>query len=596
MTAIARKALICLWPHKGPLLLAFLQVFLITGLELLKPWPLKVVIDNVLGGQALGWGPAADWPAHTVLLAASVALVLVYLVLAGATLAHHYTTIRIGHNMVNELRGRLYDHVQRLSLSFHSRRQVGDLLYRLTSDAYAIQTLTMSGMFPIVGSLVLLAGMFVVMVRLDPVLTFLALVVCPILLMLVLVSPLRRWLVTSAAQMHQQKSGVLALLQWTLPAVRVIQAFTREDDEYRRFREVSEKSLSADLRFYLVQNLYSGAVGLVIAVGTAVVVWVGARHVLAGTLTIGELIVFVAYLTALYGAIDSLSQTYGSIEAARVGVQRVFEILDLEPDVADGTRSFPVGGAAGRVAWEGVSFHYRPDQPVLRDIELRVDVGHKVAIVGRTGVGKSTLLSLLPRFYDPQRGRVTIDGIDVRECSLKSLRQQISMVLQPPLVFPLSIRENIAYGRPDGRLEAIVAAARLARVHEFVTRLPQGYDTVIGEQGATLSEGEKQRLTIARAILHDKPILILDEPTSSVDAETEALIMDALRQLTAGRTTFIIAHRLSTVREADVIVVMREGRIAEQGTFEDLLERGGEFAALYRTQFGHQEHRPPALT
>lgn len=595
MISIGRKALACLWPHRVRLLFAFLLVLVISGLELLKPWPLKVVIDHVLGDQPIPWGSVEAWSPQFLLLAACIAQVCVYLLLAGTNLLNHYTTIRIGHEMVNELRGALYNHVQRLSLSFHNRRQVGDLLYRLTSDTYAIQTLTMNGLFPIVSSLVLLVGMFVVMIRLDAFLTVLALVVCPILFVLVTVSPLRRWLIASATQMHQQKSGVFSLLQWAIPAVRVVQAFTREEEEYRRFMTVSEKSLRADLRFYLLQNVYSGVVGLVIAVGTAVVMWVGARHVLSGTLTIGELIVFIAYLSALYGAIDSISQTYGSIEGAKVGVQRVFEIMDIERDLQEGSRSFPETGARGQVAWEGVSFQYLPGQPVLRRIDLHVDAGQKVAVVGRTGVGKSTFLSLLPRFYDPQSGRVTIDGIDVREFSLKELRRQIAMVLQPPLVFPLTIRENIAYGRPESSMQEVIAAAGLARIHAFVSRLSHGYDTAVGDQGVNLSEGEKQRLTIARAILHNKPILILDEPTSAVDAETEHLIMEALRQLTAGRTTFIIAHRLSTVRQADVIVVLREGRIVEQGAFNSLLRRGGEFAALYQMQFSGQEGEQRAL-
>jgi ATP-binding cassette subfamily B protein/subfamily B ATP-binding cassette protein MsbA len=265
--------------------------------------------------------------------------------------------------------------------------------------------------------------------------------------------------------------------------------------------------------------------------------------------------------------------------------------MEEESDLKEGSRVFPAAGAKGEVAWRGVSFQYASSQPVLRHVDLHVSPGQKVAIVGRTGAGKTTLLSLLPRFYDPRSGRVTIDGIDIREFELKSLRRQIAIVLQPPLVFPLTIRENLTYGRPEATEEEVVNAARLARIHDSIVSFPQGYDTVVGEQGATLSEGEKQRLTIARAILFKAPILILDEPTSSVDAETEALIMEGLRELTAGRTTFIIAHRLSTVRQADLIVVVRGGRITERGTFDALMRSGGDFAKLYRTQFSVQEER-----
>jgi ATP-binding cassette subfamily B protein/subfamily B ATP-binding cassette protein MsbA len=452
----------------------------------------------------------------------------------------------------------------------------------------------MNGLFPVLCSFTLFVGMLLVMIRLDPLLTFLALIVCPILAVFVTLSPLRSWLIASATHMHQQKSSVYSMVQWAIPAIRVIQAFTKEEEEHRRFMAQSQKSLRADLHFYLLENFYSGTVSVVIAIGTAAVIWVGARHVLAGTLTIGGLIVFTAYLTSLYGAIDSMSQAYGSIQGAKVSLQRVFEIIEEESDLKEGSRVFPDSGAKGEVAWSGVSFQYVPGQPVLRHVDLHVHPGQKVAIVGRTGAGKSTLVSLLTRFYDPRSGRITIDGVDIREFELKSLRRQVAMVLQPPLVFPLTIRENVTYGRPEATEAEVINAARLARIHDSIVRFPQGYDTVVGEQGATLSEGEKQRLTIARALLFNAPILILDEPTSSVDAETEALIMEGLRELTAGRTTFIIAHRLSTVRQADLIVVVRGGRIIEQGTFNVLMRRQGDFAKLYRTQFSDQEEKTRA--
>jgi ATP-binding cassette subfamily B protein/subfamily B ATP-binding cassette protein MsbA len=574
---------------------ALAQVSLISALELLKPWPLKIIIDHVLTSNPLPWSIALELSKESLLFFSCIALVVIYVLFGALRLLADYTTIGIGHAMVNDLRRDFYSHIQRLSLSFHQRHQVGDLLYRLTSDTYAIQTLAMNGLFPVLCSLTLFAGMLLIMVRLDPLLTFLALVVCPVLAVLVTLSPIRRWLIDSAAHMHEQKSGVYSLVQWAIPGIRVIQAFTKEEAEHRRFMAQSQKSLGADLRFYLLENVYSGAVSVVIAFGTALVIGVGASHVLAGTLTIGGLVVFTAYLTSLYGAIDSISQAYGSIQGAKVSLERIFEIMREESDLKDGNRVFPATGATGELAWQDVSFHYVAEQPVLKKIDLRVRPGQKVAIVGRTGAGKSTLVSLLPRFYDPRGGRVTIDGIDVREFKIESLRRQIAIVLQPPLVFPLTIRENLMYGRPEASEQEMIHAARLARIHDSIMSFPKGYDTVVGEQGATLSEGEKQRLTIARAILFDAPILILDEPTSSVDAETEALIMEGLRELTAGRTAFIIAHRLSTVRQADLIVVVRDGRITERGTFDELLRGHGDFAKLYRTQFGLQEPRVRAL-
>ena len=582
-------------PYLPAFVFALAQVAFISALELLKPWPLKIIIDHVLTETPMPWAFADSWSSQSLLLFACAGLVVVYLLLGGLRMLNDYTTIRIGQKMVNDLRRDLYSQIQRLSLSFHHRRQVGDLLYRLTSDTYAIQTLTMNGLFPVLCSLTLFVGMFLVMIRMDPLLTFLALIICPILFVFVMISPLRGWLISSATRMHQQKSSVFSLVQWAIPALRVTQAFTKEEEEHRRFMALSQKSLRAELHFYLLQNFYSGTVSVVIAIGTAVVIWVGARHVLAGTLTIGALIVFTAYLTSLYGAIDSIAQAYGSIEGAKVSLQRVFEIMEVEGELQEGARVFPNGGARGEVAWHEVSFQYIPGQMVLRHVDLNVRPGQKVAVVGRTGAGKSTLLSLLPRFYDPNSGRVTIDGIDIREFQLKSLRRQIAMVLQPPLVFPLTIRENLIYGRPEATEEEVINAARLARIHETIVRFPEGYDTVVGEHGATISEGEKQRLTIARAILFNAPILILDEPTSSVDAETEALIMEGLRELTAGRTTFIIAHRLSTVRQADLIIVVRGGRIVEQGTFDELMRLRGDFAKLYRTQFSAQEEKTRAL-
>ncbi len=592
--SLRRQVFAFLRPYRTVFGFALAQVVLIGGAELLKPWPLKLIIDNVLGGQRLLWPLVAGWSRETLLLAACVGLVVVYIMLGALNLLNNYTTIRIGQNMVNDLRGKLYNHLQRLSLAFHHRRQVGDLLYRVTADTYAIQTLTMNGVFPILTSLVLLVGMTLVMLRLDWLLTLLALGVCPILF--VAISIMSSRINAAATAAHERESLIYALVQRTMSAIRVIQAFTKEEEEQRRFMAASAESLSATLRLYNLQTLYSGVVNTVIAIGTALVVWVGARHVLTGTLSVGELVVFITYLASLYGPINTISQTLGLIEGARAGLARVQEILEIERDLPEGKRVASAAEVRGEVRFEHVTLAYAPGQPVLRGVDLQVAPGQTVAIVGPTGAGKSTLVSLLPRFYDPQGGRVLLDGTDVREFTLASLRQQIAMVLQPPLVFPITIGENIAYGRPGASPEAVEQAARLARIHEAIQRLPQGYDTLVGEQGATLSEGERQRLTIARAILRDAPILILDEPTSSVDAETEALIMEGLERLMAGRTTLIIAHRLSTVRRADVILVVRGGQLVEQGAFADLMRRQGPFAALYHTQFSGQEELQRAVS
>ncbi|HEX7967155.1 MAG TPA: ABC transporter ATP-binding protein [Stellaceae bacterium] len=582
MGDFAWKFLPYLRPYRGRFVWALIQVFLIAGFDLLKPWPLQLVIDHVLSGKPL----AAPWlsglSAGALLVAACLGLVVVNMGAGLLALLHNYTTIGIGQRMVNDLRGALYAHLQRLSLAFHNRQKVGDLMYRITADSFAVQTMIMNGLLPILSALVLLAGMLAVLIPLDPMLTLLSLTIVPALF--VLIAVFNRRIAAIATEVRERESMVYTLVQWAMSSIKVVQAFTKEDEEYGRFIGASRASLQATLRLYSWQTLYSGAVNTLVAIGTALVVYAGARSVLSGHLSLGQLVVFISYLALLYVPINQITQSWGLIAGARIGAGRCFEILDTEADLKDGPRSFPPEGAQGTVEWQKVSFRYRPEMPVLREVSLRVRHGMKVAVVGATGAGKSTLLSLLPRFFDPSTGSVLIDGVDVREYRLKSLRQQIAMVLQPPLVFPISVRDNIAYGRPGASDAEIEQAARLARIHDLIMSLPQGYGTVLGDN-ATLSEGEKQRLTIARAILRDAPILVLDEPTSALDVETEAMVMEGIARLTEGRTTFIIAHRLSTVRSADLVLVLRDGVVAEQGGFAELLHKGGVFAELYNTQF-----------
>ncbi|MGH7062703.1 MAG: ABC transporter ATP-binding protein [Stellaceae bacterium] len=571
-------------PYRWQVAWALTQVFLITGFELLKPWPLKVVIDNVLGGKPLSFSPG--WPPTRLLVFACIGIVAIHLGSGALTLLHNYTTIRVGQNMVNDLRGALYAHLQRLSLAFHGRQRVGDLLYRITADSFAVQTMIMNGALPILSAVVLLAGMLAILFPLDPVLTLLSLIVVPALF--ALIAAFNRKIIDVAGEVRVTESRVYSLVQWTMASIKVVQAFAKEEDEHRRFMGASRASLRATLRLYSWQTLYSGAVNLMIAAGTALVVYAGARAALSGRLTIGELIVFISYLAQLYAPINQMTQSWGLIAGARVGARRVLEVLDTAPDLEDGARNFPAEGARGAVAWRHVAFSYRSGIPVLTGIDLCAEPGEKIAIVGPTGAGKSTLLSLLPRFFDPTAGTVAIDGVDLREYTLKSLRRQIGLVLQPPLVFPLSLRDNIAYGRPGADEAAIARAARLACLDDLIAGLPEGWDTVVGEAGWALSEGEKQRVTIARALLRDAPILILDEPTSALDVATEALVMEGIDRLMQGRTTFIIAHRLSTVRRCDRIAVLRGGVIVEEGSLSELLHRDGVFAGYYRTQFAPQ--------
>jgi ATP-binding cassette subfamily B protein/subfamily B ATP-binding cassette protein MsbA len=586
--------------HRRQLAWALAQVFLIAGFELLKPWPLQIVIDYVLGGKPppasgpIGGAPIGallSLPAGVLLLVACVGIVIIHLGAGALTLWHNYTTIRVGQSMVNDLRGDLYAHLQHLSLAYHSRQRVGDLLYRITADSFAVQTMIMNGVLPILSAAILLTGMLIILFPMDPLLTVLALSIVPVLF--VLIAGFNKKIVEVATEVRDKDSRVYSLVQWGMAAIKVVQAFTKEEEEHRRFMGASRDSLRATLRLYNWQTLYSGGVNVIIALGTALVVYAGARAVMSGSLSLGQLIVFIAYLAQLYAPINQITQSWGLIAGARVGATRVFEVLETEADLKSGGRRFPPEGARGDVAWRGVSFRYRPETPVLNDIGFAAAAGTKIAVVGPTGAGKSTLLGLLPRFFDPQHGIVTIDGTDIREYTLHSLRSQIAMVLQPPLIFPLSVTDNIAYGRPGADHAAIENAARLARIHDTIAGMPLGYETLLGEAGVPLSEGEKQRITIARALLRDAPILILDEPTSALDVATEALVMAAIETLMQGRTTFIIAHRLSTVRRCDRIIVLRDGIIAEQGNFAELLRRGGIFADYYQTQFA-PEHADDA--
>jgi len=567
-------------------------VLLISACELLKPWPLKLVVDNVVGHEPLTVPGLAGLAPRAVLLVACIGLVVLYTALAALSVVNNATTIGIGQRMVNDVRLDLYQHLQRLSLRFHSAREVGDLLYRVIADTFAIQTLSMNGVFPIITSATMFLGMMAVMLRMDWQLTLLALAVCPFIF--VGISFMGRRISEVATDARQKESHLYSVTQRGISAIRVIQAFTTEEEEARRFATSSSESLAANLRLYVLQTVYSSLINIVVAAGTALVLWVGVSHVLAGTLTVGQVLVFTAYLASLYAPINSVSQTIGMVQGAAAGARRVLEILETTPDLPDGKRAIDAASLRGEVRFEHVEFGYVTGRSVLREVDLTARAGEVLAIVGPTGVGKSTLVSLVGRFYDPVAGRVLLDGVDLREYRLRELRNRIAMVLQPAFVFPTSVRENIAYGRPFASEEEVVRAARLAQLDGFLARLPEGLATPIGEQGATVSEGERQRITIARAILRDAPILILDEPTSALDAETEALIIAALQELMRARTTFVIAHRLSTIRHADQIVVLREGTVAEIGRFDELVERGGPFTRLYEAQFGKQAKRGAA--
>jgi ATP-binding cassette subfamily B protein/subfamily B ATP-binding cassette protein MsbA len=572
-------------PHLGRLALAIVCVILGAALEVLKPWPLKVVIDNVLRGAPL----SAAWPARAaqlspanLLIAACVGLVVLYTVLGLINVFNNYISISIGQRMVNDLRAEMFDHLQRLSLSFHRGRPIGDLMVRITYDTFSVQTIAMNGLFPLLSSAVMLAEMFVVMMRIDPELTIVALAVVPFLAALIATAskPIDR--IAAAARIKESRLYTVA--HRSLAAIHVVQAFTREAESYREFVESSSESLGETLRLYTLQTAYAGAINVLIAIGTAVVIYLGALHTLSGRLTIGDLIVFATYLASLYAPINQMFQTYGMVQGAMAGLRRCLELLEIEPEVKDRAGARALGRARGEIEFAGVVFGYAPGHPVLKGVSFRAGRGETVAIVGPSGAGKTTMASLLVRFYEPQQGAISIDGHNALEFTLESLRQNVAMVLQPPLVLYDTMRANIALGRPGASQRDIERTASAARLDPVIARLPAGLDEVVGQGGHSLSEGEAQRVTIARALLRDAPVLVMDEPTSALDAETESLVLAAVREAMRGRTTLVIAHRLSTIQNADRILVLRDGEIAEQGTFAELLSRGGFFSYLYNLQ------------
>ncbi len=569
-----------------PMVVVLATMLVKISVDVLKPWPMKVLVDNALRGEPLPpvlrnisvLLPGGEGQSHLVfwcVLATVVLFLLGWVLNAASAIAN----IALGQRLGYDLAADLFRHLQQLSLRYHARKSVGDSIRRITTDSSCIARIVGEAILPIITSVCTLAAVLLVIWRLNWALSLTAFAVVPFM-----AGVLRRYaqpMLDKSYQQQEVEGQMYTFVEQSLSSIPIVQAFSREDANDVRFRQATNASLEAALASTRVQLDFKVLIGFTTAVGTAGVMWMGAQQVFAGQLSVGGLLVFLSYLGSFYAPLESLAYTSSTIQSAAGSAQRVREILDHEPEVKDLPGASALDRVRGEVRLEAVTFGYEPGRPVLHGVNVTALPGQTIALVGPTGAGKSTLVSLIPRFFDPWAGRVTLDGRDLREIKLRDLRANISLVLQEPFLFPETVAANIAYGRPGASREQIEAAARAANAHEFIQALTDGYDSVIGERGATLSGGERQRISIARALLKDAPVLILDEPTSALDAQTEHLLVDALHRLMRGRTTFIIAHRLSTIRHADHILVLDAGAIVEEGTHQKLIAGGGMYARFW---------------
>jgi ATP-binding cassette, subfamily B, bacterial len=587
-------------PHVKALSFGLLAVIGETIADLLQPWTLKIVFDNVLRSKQVQGN--YGWLNHLVLATtggdrlailrfSAIAALLIAVVGAVCSYTEKYLTTSVGQWVMHDLRLSLYSHVQRLSLSFHDNKQTGDLISTVTTDIDAVQSFIASGILSAFINVLTLFGMVGVMFYLNWRFTLIALSVAPVLF--VVVYNYTRRIKKASREVRKKEGEIVSVIQEVFTSIRVVKAFGREDFEQRRMEEESLESVEIALRARSLKAKLSPMVEIIVAVGTSLVLWFGARMVLEGNLSAGTLIVFILYLGKMYKPMQELSKMTDAYSKASVGYERIREVLETHREVADLAGAKPLKNPQGLIEFQNVSFHYEGGSPVLHDVTLRIEPGQTAALVGPTGAGKTSIVSLIPRFYDPTSGIVRLDGTDVKRFTQKSLRQNISFVLQETILFRGPIWSNISYGKPNATRQEIYRAAELANAHEFIEKLPQGYDTVVGERGVTLSGGQRQRIAIARAVIRNSPILILDEPSSGLDAASEKLVFDALDRLMEGRSSIVIAHRLSTIRNADVIFVVDDGTILERGNHDQLLSFGGLYSELYQLGFQESEVTGP---
>jgi ATP-binding cassette subfamily B protein len=572
------------------MVLTLLTMVCNVGLGVLKPWPTAFFLDYVLRGKALP--PALAARLHPFLAAPTpqsllncVCIFTLLLFLLGwlVGLANSFASVSLYQRMSYDLASELFAKLQRLSMRFHVRKSVGDNIFRLTNDCACVANIFKNGLLPLAWAVITVTSMFLILCRIDFVLASLLLLVVPFTL-LVIHRYARRVRAQSLVQRKYQ-ARMNSLVEQVFSSMPVVQAFCREESNDQAFAHADRDWISATLVFTRLQIEFKFFMSLSVTLGTVGILCLGASHVWSGQISFGSIVVFMYYLNSLKNPLQSIMKTDSNVQGYAGSAERIWEILQSEVEVTDAINAKPLSEVQGRVQLEGVTFGYETGRPVLRDISLDIAPGETVALVGATGAGKTTLVSLIPRFFDPWKGCVKVDGMDIRDLQVQSLRGNIAIVLQEPFLFPRSIAENIAYGKPGARLEEIISAARAANAHEFIMKLPSGYDTIVGDRGGTLSGGERQRISIARALLKDAPILILDEPSSALDTETEQLVVEALGRLIRSRTTLIIAHRLSTIMDADRVVVLENGGVVEQGTHEELVNANGIYSRYYELQF-----------
>lgn len=585
--SIYRRVALYYRPFWAPTAVATLFTLASTAFNLLRVWPFAYIVEHFLRTGPQGPGAAvilghdfSNVPVPTFILLLCAAMVAFHLLGGLLNLVTTLTFVRVGLQALLRMRTDLYAYLHSLPLKFHDQRRSADSSFRVAYDSQAIQSFYAKGTF-IFQSCVGLVGTFVVMWQIDAQLSLISLAVVPFMMcvMYLFADRIRR----QSTIIQERESALLTIAQEGLSSIRMVQAFGREEHEVQQFRQTANQSLEANLQLMGTSMKSSLVVSTIMAASTAFIYYLGSMHFFAGTLSLQGLILISSYLLMLYAPLEALTNLAWALEGAAAAVQRCFEVLDKEDEVRDAPDATAIKQTRGDLVFEGVAFGYKKDQPILTGVNLHLEPGETVAFVGSTGAGKSTLLSLVPRFYDPLEGRVLLDGVDLRQITKKSLRDQISIVLQDTLLFSTTIRENIAYGRPEASEAEIVEAAKRAQAHDFISALPDGYLSQVGERGSHLSVGQRQRLGIARAFLKNAPILLLDEPTSALDPTTEAAIMSTIEELMQGRTTLIITHRIATVHGVKKIVVLGKGGVVEVGAGPELVARGGAYAALYRS-------------